>query len=102
MLSRINEANTKKIIHFRNYLKIMLQDWQKQILKMTQNEPVPTLFKIKNTTKMNQQQIIKELEELVEMASFPVPYEDDPEQTFRVVEISDIQKLIDKFKNTTK
>ena len=51
---------------------------------------------------MNQKQIIKELEELVKMASFPVPYEDDPEQTFRVVEISDIQKLIDKFKNATK
>lgn len=51
---------------------------------------------------MNQKQIIKELEELVEMASFSVPYEDDTEQTFRVVEISDIQKLIDKFKNATK
>lgn len=51
---------------------------------------------------MNQKQIIEELEELVEMASFSVPYEDNPKQTFRVVEISDIQKLIDKFKNATK
>jgi len=51
---------------------------------------------------MNQQQIIKELEELVKMASFPVPYEDDPEQTFRAVEVSDIITIIDKLKNTTK
>tara|TARA_R100001463_G_scaffold104114_3_gene158703 strand:+ start:583 stop:738 length:156 start_codon:yes stop_codon:yes gene_type:complete len=51
---------------------------------------------------MNQQQIIKELEELVKMASFPVPYEDNPELTFRAVEVSDIITIIDKLKNTTK
>ena len=79
-----------------------MQDWQKQILKMTENEPVPSLFKVKNTTKMNQKQIIKELEELVEMASFPVPYEDDTEQTFRAVEVGDIETIIDKIKNATK
>ena len=50
---------------------------------------------------MNQKQIIEELEELVEMASFSVPYEDDTEQTFRAVEVGDIKKLIDKFKNAT-
>ena len=51
---------------------------------------------------MNQKQIIKELEELVKMASFPVPYEDDTEQTFRAVEVSDIITIIDKIKNATK
>ena len=51
---------------------------------------------------MNQKQIIEELEELVEMASFSVPYEDNPKQTFRVVEISDIITIIDKIKNATK
>jgi len=51
---------------------------------------------------MNQKQIIKELEELVKMASFPVPYEDDTEQTFRAVEVGDIEKIIDKIKNATK
>ena len=51
---------------------------------------------------MNQQQIIKELEELVKMASFPVPYEDNVELTFRAVEVSDIITIIDKLKNTTK
>lgn len=51
---------------------------------------------------MNQKQIIEELEELVKMASFSVPYEDDPELTFRAVEISDIITIIDKLKNATK
>tara|TARA_Y100001938_G_C7871393_1_gene320472 strand:- start:95 stop:418 length:324 start_codon:yes stop_codon:yes gene_type:complete len=37
-----------------------MEDWQKQILKMTETEPVPSLFKVKNTTKMNQKQIIME------------------------------------------
>lgn len=54
------------------------------------------------TTNMNEKQIIQELEELVEMASFPVPYEDDTEQTFRAVEVSDIITIIDKIKNATK
>jgi len=51
---------------------------------------------------MNQKQIIKELEELVKMASFPVPYEDNPELTFRAVEVSDIITIIDKLKTATK
>ncbi len=50
---------------------------------------------------MNQKQIIKELEELVEMASFKIACEDGTEENYTVVEISDIQKLIDKFKNAT-
>ncbi len=79
-----------------------MKNWQKQILKMTETEPVPSLFKVKNTTKMNQKQIIEELENLVKMDSFPVPYEDDPEQTFTAVEVSDIITIIDKIKNATK
>ena len=36
-----------------------MKNWQKQILKMTETEPVPALFKVKNTTKMKNETINK-------------------------------------------
>ena len=50
---------------------------------------------------MNQKQIIKELENIVEMASFKIACEDGTQENYRVVEISDIETIIEKIKNTT-
>ncbi len=47
---------------------------------------------------MNQQQIIKELEELVEMASFKIEADEWVQEDYTVVEISDIERLINKLK----
>ena len=45
---------------------------------------------------MNQKQIIEELKELIEMASFKITCEDGTQENYTVVEISDIERLIDK------
>ena len=50
---------------------------------------------------MNQKQIIKELEELVEMASFKIEADKWVQDDYTVIEISDIQTIIEKIKNTT-
>ena len=47
---------------------------------------------------MEKKQIIKELEELVEMASFKIEADELFQEDYTVIEISDIQKLIDKIK----
>ncbi len=47
---------------------------------------------------MEKKQIIKELEELVEMASFKIEADEWVQEDCTVVELSDIQKLIDKIK----
>jgi len=47
---------------------------------------------------MEKKQIIKELEELVEMASFKIKADEWVQEDYTVIEISDIQKLIDKIK----
>ena len=50
---------------------------------------------------MNQKQIIKELENIVEMASFKIACEDGTQENYTVVEISDIETIIEKIKNKT-
>jgi len=41
-------------------------------------------------------EIIEELKQLIEMTSFKITCEDGTEENYTVVEISDIQRLIDK------
>lgn len=47
---------------------------------------------------MEKKQIIKQLEELVEMASFKIEADEWVQEDYTVIEISDVQKLIDKIK----
>lgn len=37
---------------------------------------------------------LKEVESLIENDSFPVPFDDEPEQTFQAIEVEDIKKVI--------
>ena len=54
---------------------------------------------MKKRNDMLKTEIIEELKELIEMASFKIACEDGTEENYTVVEISDIERLIDKLQN---